>query len=67
MVIHILDGSNSTDFTGLYTEIIFLLWLYSMWENVENMLAQNSAERMLNQPSEAIKSGNAYGQKPIHP
>lgn len=29
--------------------------------------AQNSVERMLNQPSEAIKSGNACGQKPIQP
>lgn len=29
--------------------------------------AQNCVERMLNQPSEAIKSGNACGQKPIQP
>lgn len=29
--------------------------------------AQKCAERMLNQPSEAIKSGNACGQKPIQP
>lgn len=61
---HALQWSDSIDFSELHDEITFLLWLYSTWKMLK---AQNCAENMLNQSSEAINSGNAYGQKPIQP